>query len=346
MKHEKTHDLDKFIRIALLSIISVWTFQLIFPLLGILAWGFILAVSLYPVFLWLNRRLHGHSTLAASILMLISLFLFIGAIVILTNNTISSLNDIITKMRAGESVIPAPPAAIASWPLIGKDVYRVWYLAYSNISAAMHQYSSYVINASAAMLGKMASKSVDVLVFGLAILLSGYLMINGSRIMIAIRKFAERIAPDHGTDLVKIMRETIYNVSRGVIGISFLQSSLFGLVLLYAGIPAAGLLAFAAFFICLLQVGLIFLIIPIAIWLFISSDIVHALIPFIMLLIVALLDTIMKPFVFSRGLQTPMMVIFIGVIGGIACYGFLGIFIGPVVLALFYDLLGHWLTSH
>jgi predicted PurR-regulated permease PerM len=121
---------------------------------------------------------------------------------------------------------------------------------------------------------------------------------------------------------------------------------LFGLVLLYAGVPAAGLIAFAAFFICLLQVGLIFLIIPIAIWLFVSDDIVHAVIPFVMLLLVALLDTVLKPFVFSRGLQTPMMVIFVGVIGGIASYGFLGIFIGPVVLALFYDLVCHWLKSH
>jgi predicted PurR-regulated permease PerM len=142
------------------------------------------------------------------------------------------------------------------------------------------------------------------------------------------------------------MKETIQNISRGVIGISVVQAAFFGLVILYAGVPAAGFLTFLAFFISLLQIGLIFLVIPVLFWVFATLDFFHAAIIFILLVLVALTDTFLKPFVFARGLRTPMMIIFIGVIGGIASYGFIGIFIGPVVLALFYDLFSHWLYSH
>lgn len=346
MQRAKVHDLDKFIRVVLLSIIAVWSFKLIYPLIGVLTWGVILAVSLYPIFGWLSDHFRGRSMLAASVVMVISLFLFIGAIIILSNNTILSLSEMINKIRTGEVIIPPPPVALKNWPLIGKQLYGIWFLMYSNLSEAVSQYSTYIINVSGLLINKLAEKSIDILIFILAILFSGYLMVNGSQYVYSARRFADRISPDHGDTLINVMRDTIYNVSRGVIGISLLQSFLFGLVLLYAGVPVAGLMAFAAFFICLLQVGLIFLVIPVAIWLFATNDIMHALIPLVMLLLVTLLDTIMKPFVFAKGLRTPMMIIFIGVIGGIATYGFVGIFIGPVVLALFYDLVCHWLDSN
>lgn len=346
MQIAKVHDLDKFIRMSLLVIIAVWSFKLIFPFVGVLSWGVILAVSLYPMFNWMSDRFGGRSTFAATVVMTISLFLFIGAIIILSKNAIHSLSVIVNKIRAGEVIIPSPPISIKDWPLVGNKLYDFWFLIYSNLNEAMNQYSSYLINFSGLLINKLADKGLDILAFILAILFSGYLMVNGSRFVYGARKFADRVSPNHGDKLIKIMKDTVQNVSRGVIGISLLQSFLFGLVLLYVGIPIAGLLAFAAFFICLLQVGLIFLIIPVAIWLFATNDILQALIPFIMLILVALLDTLMKPFVFAKGLQTPTMIIFIGVIAGIASYGFLGIFIGPVILALFYDLVCHWLDSN
>ncbi len=346
MKTEKAHDLDKFIRLALLSIVSIWTFQLIFPLIGILTWGFILAVTFYPIYKWLNGHFDGRSTMAASLIIFVALFVFIGVIVLLSNNMANSLRDIIDSIHAGRPIIPPPSSTIENWPFIGKDLYRIWSLASSNISEVVNQYREYLINAGSVTLVKVAHIGADIIIFVLSILFSGYLMVCGPRVMQVIRKLGAKIAPEHGANLIKTMKETIQNISRGVIGISIVQAVFFGLVILYAGVPVAGFLTFLAFFMSLLQVGLIFLVIPILLWVFSTLDYFQAAIIFILLVLVVLTDTFLKPFVFARGLRTPMMIIFFGVIGGIMTYGFIGIFIGPVVLALFYDLMSHWLQSH
>lgn len=339
----QTFHVDTLIRLSLIAAITYWTFLLLSPLFDIFSWGFILAVAIYPIFKWLSRHLGNRPKLAATIISLLSLLLIVGSLALLANNMVDTLKNITGKVDTGEQMIPPPSLTVQQWPIIGERVYDVWSAAYSNFGQELKKNEPYLIKAGSFMLEKMADKSFELIVFIISVLLSGYLMIQSDTFMVGVRKFAERIAPERGFDLIKIMRETIQNVSRGVIGVSLLQTVLFGLLLLIAGIPAAGMLSFIAMILCIVQIGLYIVVIPLVAWLLLTKSFVFAIVMSICLFLVALLDTVLKPIVLSRGLTTPMILILVGVIGGVMTHGLIGIFIGPVVLAIFYDVLRHWL---
>jgi predicted PurR-regulated permease PerM len=344
MLHNKDASSDRLIRIALVAAITYLSLQLLYPFLGVLAWGFILAVALYPAYVWLNARLGNRPVFTATLMTLINLIVIVGTIALLTNSMINTVSDLATRVHAGEQIVPLPPSALSKWPLVGEKLYQAWYSISSNLGELI-KYSSYLIETGGLLLKKMAIKGIDLLLFIFSVVLSGYLMTQGKSFMGIMKKFANRIALERGSDLVSLMQETIQNVSRGVIGVSLLQTLLFGLILLAAGVPGAGLLSLIALILCIVQAGLVLLTIPIVIWLFVTKSFMPASIFALLLFITTLIDNFLKPYILSRGLRTPMMVIFLGVIGGVILYGLVGIFIGPVILAIFYDLVSNWLYS-
>ena len=340
----KAFDIDRLIRIVLIAAVTFWSIQLILPLIGFLTWGFILAVALYPVFYWLSSRLGNRPILAATIITLLSLLIVVGSIVVLTNNMIHNLSDIISKVHSGEQIIPQPPASVSTWPIIGDYIQNVWSLASSNLGDAIKKYSGYLVQAGGFAIGQLATKGIDLILFILGVIFSGYVLAHAFNMMESIRKLAKRIHPERGTSFVEIMTETIQNVSRGIIGVSLLQSLIFGLILLLAGIPGAGLITFLALILSITQIGLTPLVIPLAIWLFFTKSFAFAFIFTLLMLLTLPIDSL-KPFVMAKGLRTPLLVIFTGVIGGLLLHGLIGVFIGPVVLAIFYELVYHWIDA-
>lgn len=345
VKNNGTFQIDQLIRIALIVALTYWSFQLIIPFIGLLAWSFILSVALYPVFNWLNRRIGNHSTLAATIITLLSLLIVVGMLVLLTNNIVESINDLTIRIRSGQQIIPQLPATIKEWPAIGDSLQNIWSLTSSNVAVAIKKYSSYLINAGSYSISIIANKSIDLILFILSVIFSGYLLVHWSYLLDNVRKLAERISPKRGSDFINIVKKTIQNVSRGVIGVSILQTLLFGLLLLIAGTPGAGLISFIALILCIAQLGLTLVVIPVVVWLFFTKSVVIAIIFTILLFLVTLIDNILKPLILARGLRTPMIIIFLGVLGGVLLHGVIGVFIGPVVLAIFYDLVCHWLVA-
>ncbi len=337
-------DIDRLIRIFLIAAITFWSFHLILPLIGLLAWGFILAVALYPIFYWLSFRLGNRPILAAIIITLLCLFIVVGSIVVLTNNMVHSLTYIISKVHSGEQIITQPPANVSTWPIIGDYIQSAWSLASSNLGDALNQYSGYLVEAGGFAIRQFATKGIDLILFILGVIFSGYILAHAFNMMDSVRKLAKRIHPERGSTFVEIMTETIQNVSRGVIGVSLLQSLIFGLLLLLAGIPGSGLITFLALILSITQIGLIPLVIPLAIWLFFTKSFVFAFILTFLMLLTLLIDNL-KPFVMARGLRTPLIVILTGVVGGLLLHGVIGLFIGPVVLAIFYELVYHWIYA-
>ena len=337
-------DIDRVIRIFLIAAITFWSFQLILPLIGVLAWGFILAVALYPVFYWLSFRLGNHPILAAIIITLFSLCIVVGSIVLLTNDMVISLGEIISRVYSGEQIIPQPPASVSTWPIIGDHIQSVWSLASSNLGDAIKKYSGSLVQAGGFAIGLLATKGIELIVFILAVIFSGYVLAHAVNMMDSVRKLSKRIHPERGSTYLEIMTKTIQNVSRGVIGVSLLQSLIFGLLLLLAGIPGAGLITFLALILSIIQIGLLPLVIPLAIWLFFTESFAFAFILTILMSLTLLIDNL-KPFVMAHGLRTPLIIILAGVIGGLLLHGVIGIFIGPVVLAIFYELVYHWINA-
>lgn len=345
MEKQQVITLDQLVRVTLIAALTYWSVKLIMPAFGVLAWGFILAVALYPIHVWLCARLAGRSTLSAVLITLMCLIVVVGSLMLLANSMISTVSDLSTKIRANELIVPQPPEVVKSWPFIGEQLHQVWSLAATNMATLVNEYARYLLDTGKFVVGKTAYLSFDLLLFIISVLFAGYLLSQGDTLINHINKLAERVSPARGLSMINIMKDTIQNVSRGVIGLSIFQALLMGLILLFAGIPGAGLFSFIALIMCIAQIGLILLVLPLIIWLFFTKSFLVALVASILLSVDALLDNFLKPFILARGLTTPMLIIFLGVIGGVLAHGVIGIFIGPVVLAVFYDLVNNWLDQ-
>ena len=159
----------------------------------------------------------------------------------------------------------------------------------------------------------------------------------------AIRQIQARLVAQRSEDFVALAGLTIRTVSQGVIGVAVLQSLLAGIGLKLAGVPHAGVLAFAVLVLAILQIGSAIVLFPVIIWIWATKDFAVALPLTIYLLVVGLADNIVKPMLMGRGLNTPMLVIFIGVLGGMIAHGIVGLFVGPIILAVAWQLMMAWI---
>jgi predicted PurR-regulated permease PerM len=161
----------------------------------------------------------------------------------------------------------------------------------------------------------------------------------------AIKKFSRRLNPTRGEEFVEQAGATIRAVSRGVIGISVLQALLAGVGLMVAGIPQASLITFGVLVLGIIQIGPSIILIPVIIWVWTFMDTLPALLFTAYMVPVNLLDNLLRPIVMGRGLKTPILVILIGVIGGTLAYGITGLFLGPIVLAVIWELFVSWIDE-
>lgn len=340
---DKGLGIDLFIRISVIAIIAYWSYELILPFLGLLTWGCLLAIALYPAYSRVNKRIGNHPTIAACLITALTLIIIIGMLSIITNNMLNTISVLRTHTRPDG--IPLPPDVIKTWPVIGENLYIFWDTASTNLGALINKYSGYIVSSGTVILSKFAVKTFDFLVFIVSILFAGYLLAKANFIDKATTRFAERLVPKRGTTITNIIKETVRSVSVGVIGIALLQTFLFGVLLFLFEVPGAGLLTLIGLVLCIAQLGLIILIIPVIIWLVLTYSLTLAVLYSILITLTGFVDVLLKPIMLAHGLNTPMVLIFIGVLGGLFLHGLIGIFIGPVILAVFYDLLIHWLDA-
>ena len=333
------------IRLGLLAFLIYWTFVLIRPFVPILAWSIVLAVALYPVFNFLSRLLGGRRRLAAAILTVVNLGIVIGPATWLGLSAVEGVKDFAANLSAGNLVVPSPPDGVRNWPLIGPQLFELWNQASNNIRAALHEVAPHLKPLAGTMLGLAGNAGVGTLKFLLSVALAGFLFPYGSQLVAAGRGFLYRIVPEQSEHFLELAGTTIRAVSQGVIGVAIIQSLLAGIGLKLAGIPAAGLLAFMVMILAIVQIGAAIVLVPVIIWIWIDKDFTTALLLTVFLGIVGILDNILKPLLMARGLTTPTVVILVGVIGGTLAHGIVGLFIGPIILSLAWELTVAWIRT-
>jgi predicted PurR-regulated permease PerM len=183
--------------------------------------------------------------------------------------------------------------------------------------------------------------SINLLKFIIAVVISGFLFIPGPSLIHSIKNVIGRVAAARGEEFIDLAGATIRNVSRGIIGIAVLQALLAGIGLLFAGVPAAGLFSFLVLVLGIIQVGPSVILLPLIIWSWFAMDTTTAVLFTLYMVPVNLLDNILRPLV-AKGLSTPMPVILIGVLGGTLVHGMIGLFVGPIVLSIAWQLLVVW----
>jgi predicted PurR-regulated permease PerM len=182
--------------------------------------------------------------------------------------------------------------------------------------------------------------------FVVAIIIAGILLANSSGGNRTAHAITQRLADEKGADFADLAEATVRSVANGILGVAALiQSLLAGLGFMVAGVPAAGLWALLCLILSLAQIGIAPVLIPIIIYLFYTADTFTAVAFLIWIIPLTLIDNILKPILLGRGVKTPMVVIFIGAIGGLLSSGVIGLFIGAVILSLGYDLFLFWLED-
>lgn len=336
---------DIVIRLAFVGLLTYWSLILIGPFIVIGLWGVILAVALYPTFGWLRRRLGGRGKPAAAILTVTLLVVVLGPASLLATALVENLQQLASRLAEGTLRVPPPAESVRNWPLFGEDLYRSWALASTNLAEALARLEPQVRPAARVLLSAAASAGIGIFQFVASVVIAGFLFVPAERLVLAIRNFAKRIILRQGDHFVTLAGSTIRNVARGIIGISLLQALLIGVGLLVAGLPGAGLVTLAALILGILQIGPGLLVLATIVWAWFAMEATYALLFTVYMVPAALIDNFLKPIVLAQGLPTPMVIIFVGVIGGTLAHGLIGLFVGPIVLAVAYELLVLWITD-
>jgi len=340
-----TSFIETAIRLAVLALLLYWSFVLVQPFISIFIWSAVLAVALYPIFEWISVRLRGRRRLAAALTTILSLLVIMGPATWLALGLVDSVRAISDRLDPSVLAVPSPPLSVKDWPLIGEPIYQFWDLASTNLSAAFAAIVPQLKPLGARLLRIGADTGLGILKFLIAVIVAGFLFSPAPALATAVKRFSRRLNPERGEELVDQAGATIRAVSRGVIGISVLQALLAGIGLMVAGVPQASLITFAVLILGIIQVGPSIVIIPLIIWGWMTMETTSALLFTVYMVPVNLLDNLLRPLVMGRGLKTPILVILIGVIGGTLAYGITGLFLGPIVLAVIWELIVEWIKE-
>jgi predicted PurR-regulated permease PerM len=337
------NSIEAVIKIAFLALIVVWCFQIVRPFITLVIWGIVLAVALYPIVGWLSNKLGGKEKMAIVILTLSILALILIPSYFLSASMVEGAHHVAKGLQDGTLKVPPPTESVASWPLVGESLYEYWKLASTNLEAAIERVGPQLKGVTNWLLGAAAGTGAGILQFIISVIIAGVLMVNAKGGYNFTKSFTMRLAGQHGADFAVIAAATVRSVAQGVLGVAMIQAVLAGIGLIVMDVPLAGLWAFLVLFLAVIQLPPILILLPIIFYVFSVADTTPAVIFAIWNILVSGSDAFLKPMFLGRGVDVPMLIILVGAIGGMMLSGIIGLFVGAVILALFYKLFTVWL---
>jgi predicted PurR-regulated permease PerM len=339
--------LDVLIRAGLAAGLVIYCYQVLRPFLYLMIWSVILAINLYPLQRILKAKLGGKDGRAATLIVLIAFAVLSVPVYLLAASMTESVAGAVEWVRGGTYHIPPPPESVAAWPLIGDKLYAFWQQAATDLTGLALKLAPQLKDTSLSLLGRLAGAGLGLMMFLVAMIIGGIVMAFGESGSRSALRIAERVfGPGHGANVAQLCTATIRTVAQGVIGIAFAQMLLIGLGFVLMGVPGAGLLALGVLLLGIGQLPASLITLPVIGYVFATQGASVATIIFAIYVFVAgLIDNVLKPLLFGRGVDVPMAVILIGSLGGMATAGIIGLFIGPVILAVGYELFWRWVDQ-
>jgi predicted PurR-regulated permease PerM len=331
------------IRIALVVLLAVWCFQIVKPFVLPVAWGIIIATAIFPAYRWLGRMMGGRERLAAAVLMLLGLLLLIVPSLLSVSSLVESATWLSGSLSDGSLEVPLPPESIATWPLIGEELHEFWTLAHVNLMGALKQLGPHLAPLAGGFLSAVAGAGLGILQFAISIAIAGVLLASSTRGAEVAAAIATRLVDERGPEFVALSGATVRGVAQGILGVALIQSVLCAIGLFAVGVPHASLWAALCLVVAIVQLPPLLVLLPIIFYVFATSGTTTSVLFAIWSVLASSSDTFLKPVLLARGLDLPMLVIFMGAIGGFVMSGFIGLFVGAVVLALGYKLFMAWL---
>lgn len=333
------------LRLAFLFLLLYWCYGIVKPFMDFLVWSVIFSVALYPAYKWLNSKLGGRKALASVLVVLTMMGLFILPVVLFANSLYEGIVFMKSQYDANGSLLPVASEQIASLPLIGPVIYEKWNALSTNLGGSIQEYAPQLKDVSLAIISSIASAGIGFLKLFISIIIAGFLLVNSEASANLARGLFTRIIGDEGDAYASMAEKTIRAVVKGILGVAFIQSLLFGIGMAVIGVPAAGLLFMLSLILGIIQVGVFLVVIPVVIYVFATYSTTTAVLFLIWCILISPLDNILKPIFLGKGAVVPMPVIFIGAIGGFIYSGFVGLFTGAIVFSVGYKLFLFWLDQ-
>lgn len=343
----KAYRTDQLVVLAALALVVLGCFFVLRPFLSALLWAVILTFSSWPAYRKLLVWVKNRRSLAAFLMTLaITTVLLVPLVVIvltLAGDVKEFASVTIAWFRQGP---PAPPAWIASIPLVGGEIIELW-SAYSadskQLLTALEQFVD-PVSSSLLSVGKMLGQGI--LELSLSIFLAFFFFRDGANLGNRALAIAQRLAGDRGDYLLRdVAGGTIRGVVYGILATAMSQGLLAGIGFSIAGVPAAVLLGLLTFLVSVIPMGPPLIWIPASLWVFQYGSIGKGIFMVLWgILAISSVDNFVRPLVISKGNKMPFVLIFMGVLGGGLAFGLIGIFLGPTLLAVSYRLGEEWLA--
>jgi predicted PurR-regulated permease PerM len=337
---------DTALRVGLVAVLVYACARIVLPFAFILMWSAILAVMLYPLHLYLATYLGERWS--ALLIGLIGVAVMLVPMVIVVTSLATSLYSLISSVQSHDVSLPPPPLWLDGAPLVGKKLTEIWTLVATNLPAALTKYGHLLSGPLAWFASFAGGLAIGELSFVLSFAIAAVLIAYGKGGAEFARRLLTRVTGNtaRAIQLVTLTVATIRGVGLGVVGVALIQALLLGVGFLAVGLQAAGPLTLIALLLGIMQVPLILLSLPVVGYVFATEATQTAAIFLIWNVVVGLSDNILRPLMLGRRLDVPMPVILLGVIGGVIVDGLLGLFVGPVLLAVSYVLLLEWLQQN
>ncbi len=341
--------IDLILKVGTLFLILFLCFKILKPFLSILLWGLVISIILFPVFHKLYQWVGKRSKLASIVVMIVALSFLIFPSVWLVNQLVEGVKYLSGDLQIGNLTIPAPKMpppseSVADWPIIGPWMYENWLHMSENMGESLKGFMPHITVWGERILGALANTGLGVLQFAVSIIIAGIFLMffeNGSD---AGRKLFKKIAGERGEEFMHVTLVTIRNVAAGVLGVAVIQSILIGVGLVLAEIPLAAVWIIVILIMAIAQVPVILFNVFLIIHLFAFKEPLPAVLWSVYFLVMGAFDNVLKPIIMGKGSDVPMLVIFLGAIGGFAAFGFIGLFLGAILLSLAYKLYITWIS--
>ncbi|HKP65099.1 MAG TPA: AI-2E family transporter [Casimicrobiaceae bacterium] len=338
---------DQSLTLAVLAMLIVGCFFVLQPFITALVWAAILCTTTWPLYWRVTARLRDRSGLSALVMVVLLALLMIAPFIVV-GATIADNAALVAQW--GRQMLevgpPDPPAWVAQLPLIGTTVAAYWSSMAHDTAQLLGVLGEYVEPLRKFLVASGASVVGAILQMTLAIFIAWFMFRDGHAIAEHLMRVAQRIAGDRGKELASVAAATVRGVVLGLLGTALVQGVVAGIGFWIAGIQAAPLLGLLTFFLSPVPIGPPLVWVPAGLWLIQNGQTGWGL--FVLLwgtFAVSTIDNIIKPLIISRGVDLPFVLVLLGVLGGAIAFGFIGIFLGPVLLAVGYALLMEWAAS-
>lgn len=327
--------------IAGMIIASFWVLR---PFLPAAIWATTIVVATWPLMLRVQSFLWGRRSLAVVVMTALLLLVLIVPLTLALATIVAHAEDIAGWVRwLATWTAPPPPDWLEQLPLAGQRLAAKWKeaaaISREEFSARLAPYTGQIVGF---VVGTVGGAGKVLLHFLLVVLLAAILYAYGETAAEGVRRFVRRLAGTQGEKSVRLAAQAIRGVALGIIVTALVQTCLAGLGLAVVGVPFATVLTALVFVACIAQIGAALVLLPVVVWLYWTGHVGWAIAMLVWTILVGSVDNVLRPLLIRKGADLPLLLVFVGVVGGLLAFGIVGIFVGPVVLAVSYTLLRDW----